>query len=1381
VLRKAVPSLISQPTFAGPALGPDRKVKLYLGEHAALLVDRAGRRSVVAGTAALRVPDKAGREVPVDMRLERRAGFYEPANSATPVRLPSRLGQGLHLERSGFGLTPLGATGVSPRRVRGRLFYANAYRDADILISPTTVGAEVFTELRSVASPTQQSFALTLPRGAVAAVAADGHGVDVTRDGTRVASIPTPVAWDADGQVVPTSYRLAGRSLVISTAHRHGSFRYPITVDPYAIEDNDFRSANTGDASFIGWNYFQWHTGGNAVGVAQSGAEGRGLYLYVSPGWTIPANDYAAWTWKAPVDVNIFEADSFASMVPFYGYFTMQRGIVNSGPAWAPGNPVSENGVTLRDGRRLQCADGYNPPSAPTSPAPPVCPNEAAGSLANEFWILYQTGYNVTVGGFNNTYAYLSLAWLYMHDGFTPTITGVTATETAGAWRKGGTTVPPFTVSAADRGLGMDQVDVTGGSVNAISKPQCLGRRDWRCPLTAPNASWNTTFTYNTDQLPEGVTTMKASAHDIAGNIGTTTWSARVDKTDPMADTTGELDIAGDVPRLTTDTPNLDVQAFDDSDSVGPTSGVASIKVQIDGADPTVTNPYTAQNVYSRTGACDSCSLQHEFQFDTSRFGDGIHTVDVIVTDIAGNSSDQTWDFTIDRTSPRPFCSDPTADQGGCQPDPPSSAAASCAPPTPLPQPAAGATVTAAQAVAQTQQTLPSALAQSELAAIEGLNVQPALVAGAIPAVSGYTSTGTVLPSAYKGTTPSYSVGSGTTSTCTAPATTTSVTSQPQLVNGTALEYANSGPSTDTILRPAPLGVQEIDQIRDGSAPETVTYQVGLGSGQSLQPMDDGSIAIVDSTAPTISSTMPPDAVVSGGPANPRNLREQSPAFESEGDSDDTSLYTVEDLAELKPAYPDILAPKTLFQYQSEKGFTDSADQDTDGQLVGLVTPPFAKDANGLDVPTSMAISGTNTYTVTTSHRQSSYAYPVMTSRKTTTTKKPRHRPYQYQMDGDSPNSFSTENTMTHDGVPKLIAARHMHNSRHILYFQNSCDAWDGRSGGTIGADLRSGTQAYADISAAEQAGNKHAARCRHAIDYVEQVKGLTPSITIAPYTPSLASRWDGVTQPWFTNGGYALSVIRLMEAKPFDQVKIWAPVNEPDYGGTKIPMPSNLQSRKALSSMEIWRRVRELSSTKDKKNASKVPCKNCKIVAGEFARANPRIVSRNPVVHSDQYMRDYMNSMQEVHTRKPYYWSFHDYPDVTYQAYHKHQTDFVQLNEVEEQLHKRFGNRVRLFLDEQGVLLHHGSKSTPVRLHPDLQAKNARRFLRLVAEDNYNIVTIVGYYEWFGDPNNFDSGLVRPPQEMPGGVANPNDSFRASYCVLAKRSKTVCDQSVGD
>lgn len=333
------------------------------------------------------------------------------------------------------------------------------------------------------------------------------------------------------------------------------------------------------------------------------------------------------------------------------------------------------------------------------------------------------------------------------------------------------------------------------------------------------------------------------------------------------------------------------------------------------------------------------------------------------------------------------------------------------------------------------------------------------------------------------------------------------------------------------------------------------------------------------------------------------------------------------------------------------------------------------------------------------------------------------------------------------------------------MTFQNSCDAWDGVTGGSVGADLTpSGGSSLWTTNSAQ------AHRCESAVDYVTK-SGLTPYITIIPHTSALAKAYDGdPSYPGVVSArSYAHSVVRLMEAKPFNSVRTWGVTNEPDCCGTKLPV---------AMATKIWRLVKTWSRTHDGANGNKAPCGNCRIVAGEFAWSNESAIS---------YIQSYINSYPQSHGPRPFYWAFHDYGDVTYQDYHPHQMKDIQIQKFQSMLHNRWSdNRWSIYLSENGVILQH-SATQPSKIygHPGDQETDAGRFAKLQTWSNQ--ISVVGYYDFFGSSCGWDSGLVEPPDPRlpkcspPGsGSDNPDTTFRPAYCKLAIRPTNICDETSG-
>lgn len=139
---------------------------------------------------------------------------------------------------STFGLSLPGAKDVEGIKASsGTVVYPDAAAATDIAVQPTTDGgARTLLTLKNDRAPTTQRFALHLPAGAEAVDNGEG-GYDLIRTGgdgepaIAVGTIDAPWAKDANGEDVPTRYRLEGDTLV-QTVDTNDSTAYPVVADP---------------------------------------------------------------------------------------------------------------------------------------------------------------------------------------------------------------------------------------------------------------------------------------------------------------------------------------------------------------------------------------------------------------------------------------------------------------------------------------------------------------------------------------------------------------------------------------------------------------------------------------------------------------------------------------------------------------------------------------------------------------------------------------------------------------------------------------------------------------------------------------------------------------------------------------------------------------------------------------------------------------------------------------------------------------------------------------------------------------------------------------------------------------------------------------------
>jgi len=247
----------------------------------------------------------------------------------------------------------------------------------------------------------------------------------------------------------------------------------------------------------------------------------------------------------------------------------------------------------------------------------------------------------------------------------------------------------------------------------------------------------------------------------------------------------------------------------------------------------------------------------------------------------------------------------------------------------------------------------------------------------------------------------------------------------------------------------------------------------------------------------------------------------------------------------------------------------------------------------------------------------------------------------------------------------------------------------------------------------------------------------------------------------------FATSFGRLAQAKPFDQVKYWGALNEPDHSNKP-------ETHSAQLGADIWRAVQRKARSRVT-GTNHAVCPSWEIAAGEFSADAGQD-------GSNAYIKAYIARLTAMHAT-PARWAFHAYGDIVYGPRQRVPGDsnrtrtyeFPQTQDFISQVHKAFGGRPWIWLSEQGVLLREKAGTagqTPLYGHSDLQIQAARRFLKLGTIQAGNYIALVNYYEVFGSGVGFDSGLVEPPTPRPdlnGRV------FRSTYCILTAQALSLC------
>jgi hypothetical protein len=220
-----------------------------------------------------------------------------------------------------------------------------------------------------------------------------------------------------------------------------------------------------------------------------------------------------------------------------------------------------------------------------------------------------------------------------------------------------------------------------------------------------------------------------------------------------------------------------------------------------------------------------------------------------------------------------------------------------------------------------------------------GMTVDPSVSRGADPPASPLTATGTLSSD----TLSSHAAGDVQVDdvACLAPSHTTPDETSGSVVNGDSVVYANSGPESDTIVRPTATGETVIQTKRGDSAPDSFSWSVAVQDGDYLQQLNSGYIAVVDPTmeaTPELAPTAP-----SSHAADPEYLGNAQTQL-------DESRY-------------DIAA----------------AEADLGVGVAAVVGLPYALEENGAVVPATTELTSASTLTVTAPQSAAAVVTPIET------------------------------------------------------------------------------------------------------------------------------------------------------------------------------------------------------------------------------------------------------------------------------------------------------------------------------------------------------------------------------------------------------------------
>ena len=256
LLSASFPSVVDRSAGADGIPGAAR-VTRYLSSHAAQIALPGKRDGVLEALHPLARPVGKGHFAAIDLALHASGRGFAPVNPAVDVLIPQRISEGVSAPGDGVSLIPVDShgrpLGGSPGELDGAtVIYANTATASDALAKPTPEGFQLDAALRSVESPQQLRYRVDVPAQSHMVQERPSGAIRIVRGRVTIGSILPPGAQDSAGSSVPVAMALKGSTIVLSVAHRAGSYQYPIEVDP---EYNDHQLVKTPSGKRSNWEF----------------------------------------------------------------------------------------------------------------------------------------------------------------------------------------------------------------------------------------------------------------------------------------------------------------------------------------------------------------------------------------------------------------------------------------------------------------------------------------------------------------------------------------------------------------------------------------------------------------------------------------------------------------------------------------------------------------------------------------------------------------------------------------------------------------------------------------------------------------------------------------------------------------------------------------------------------------------------------------------------------------------------------------------------------------------------------------------------------------------------------------------------------------------
>lgn len=432
-------------------------------------------------------------------------------------------------------------------------------------------------------------------------------------------------------------------------------------------------------------------------------------------------------------------------------------------------------------------------------------------------------------------------------------------------------------------------------------------------PCAAGACALAADFLTTTDGLADGPHTLTIVVRDGAGNTADSPPIGFKLERDAPSLTLGGTLKAAEGQTLNQDSTYILSAAA--TDTAGPTaqSGMGRIDVAVDGDAPDeVVQPCPL----------GGCSMTRTYTFTPADYEPGPHTFQVTAADIAGNT--RTEQFTVNSPEPAPLqC--PTGPAPTVQNTP--------------------VGLDPMLALELFRNRLPEAFEPHDgLTLDDDLLLKPALDATDSAAFKGTGSFNEIAVDRQAADGATLETHTDFLPVCFAPAQVGDKASSPTSpIAGTTSLYANASPGIDLAIRPALVGAESFMQVREPTASQEFSWNVGLQPGQQLQQLSDGSVAIV------MPIEGPDDSTPETDPLAPQpSIAERRQAIKN-----------------------------TQLQQQQAADVLDRALRTNPHEIIAVLPRPWAYDAQDRSVATSLTVSGSR-LTMRIEHSPLSSTYPVV-------------------------------------------------------------------------------------------------------------------------------------------------------------------------------------------------------------------------------------------------------------------------------------------------------------------------------------------------------------------------------------------------------------------